>query len=187
MENYYDILEIKENASIEIIKAAYKTLAKKYHPDNWQGKEDFANQRFVEIRKAYEVLSDEISKKQYDAQLKQERNQSFECHTEKHEMSSNEKATNKDEVKSRKQDGPVMSVLKSIGKSILHSWEKAQKEFDESYIEGLKMSDFLLVHDYRQATGFKRAGYAKALEERGFLQRNEDGKLVATDKLKDYW
>ena len=33
MKNYYEILEIDRNASKEIIEKAYKTLAKKYHPD----------------------------------------------------------------------------------------------------------------------------------------------------------
>ena len=34
MENYYEILEVKNDASDEVIKAAYKALIKKYHPDN---------------------------------------------------------------------------------------------------------------------------------------------------------
>ena len=33
MKNYYEILQVNENASIEIIEKAYKVLAKKYHPD----------------------------------------------------------------------------------------------------------------------------------------------------------
>lgn len=33
MKNYYEILEVDRNASKEIIEKAYKTLAKKYHPD----------------------------------------------------------------------------------------------------------------------------------------------------------
>ena len=33
MKNYYQILEVNENASYEVIEKAYKVLAKKYHPD----------------------------------------------------------------------------------------------------------------------------------------------------------
>ena len=33
MKNYYEILEVDKNASEEVIEKAYKTLAKKYHPD----------------------------------------------------------------------------------------------------------------------------------------------------------
>ena len=32
-KNYYEILEVSENGSVEVIKMAYKTLSKKYHPD----------------------------------------------------------------------------------------------------------------------------------------------------------
>ena len=35
MKNYYEILEVSENASSEVIERAYKVLAKKYHPDTW--------------------------------------------------------------------------------------------------------------------------------------------------------
>ena len=35
MKNYYEILEVSENASDEIIDRAYRVLAKKYHPDPW--------------------------------------------------------------------------------------------------------------------------------------------------------
>lgn len=187
MKNYYDVLEIKENASIEVIKAAYKTLAKKYHPDNWCGQEDFANQRFVEIRNAYEVLSDETLKKQYNEQLQQMKNTSFKGQTETYNGHGNEDTVHEYDDKPQKQEGLLMSFMKAVGKSIRRSWEKAQREFDEAYLEGLRMSDYILVCDYRKATGFKRAGYAKAMEERGFLRRNEEGKLVATDRLKDYW
>ena len=58
-KNYYDILQINRNASPEIIEKAYKTLAKKYHPDlqvddfNKKISEDMLKQ----INEAYEILS----------------------------------------------------------------------------------------------------------------------------------
>ena len=186
MKNYYDILEIKENASIEVIKAAYKTLAKKYHPDNWRGQEDFANQRFVEIGKAYEVLSDEALRKQYDEKLRQDKNISSGQNAQTFNAHNDEDVTNKRKDKPQKQDGIVKSFMKAIGKSIRRSWEKSQQEFNEAYMEGLDLSDISLVYYYRQATGFKRAGYTKAMEERGFFERNPEGRLVATKKLKEY-
>lgn len=187
MENYYDILEIKENASNEVIKAAYKTLAKKYHPDNWKGKEEFANQRFLEIRKAYEVLSDETLKRQYDEQLKQMKDSSTEYSGVNHDAYSESTTSNENEVtEPQKQGGGIKNILKSIGKSILRSWEKSQQEFNEAYLEGLELSDFSLVYFYRKATGFKKAGYTKAMEEKGFFERNAEGRLVATNKLKEY-
>lgn len=66
MQSYYDILGISESASSDQIKSAFRHLAKLYHPDkNPQGKEQFGK-----ILKAYEVLIDLSSRKQYDLKLK---------------------------------------------------------------------------------------------------------------------
>ena len=56
MKNYYDILEIDKNASEDDIKKAYRSLAKKYHPD--VNKEPGAEDKFKEINEAYQTLSD---------------------------------------------------------------------------------------------------------------------------------
>lgn len=64
MKDYYKILEVEENASEEDIKKSYRKLSKKYHPDvNPQGAE-----KFKEIVKAYEVLSNKEKRAQYDSQ-----------------------------------------------------------------------------------------------------------------------
>lgn len=63
-KSLYDTLEINENASNEEIKKAYRKLARKYHPDI--NKEPGAEEKFKEINAAYEVLSDENKKAQYD-------------------------------------------------------------------------------------------------------------------------
>ncbi len=70
MKNYYEILEVNENASQEVIEKAYKTLAKKYHPDAWSNDDSsFAERKFKEIIEAYEVLSNEDSRKNYDLKI----------------------------------------------------------------------------------------------------------------------
>ena len=61
MSKYYEILEINKNATPEEIKKAYRKLALKHHPDKG-GKEE----QFKKLAEAYEVLSDPISRKQYD-------------------------------------------------------------------------------------------------------------------------
>lgn len=63
-KSLYDTLEVSENASSDEIKRAYRRLARKYHPDI--NKESGAEERFKEINAAYEVLSDENKKAQYD-------------------------------------------------------------------------------------------------------------------------
>ncbi|MEI6610314.1 MAG: pentapeptide repeat-containing protein [Deltaproteobacteria bacterium] len=62
----YDFLEVSHKASPEIIKNAYRVLALKYHPDNLDtGNEEM----FKKIAKAYEILSDNKSRQDYDTRL----------------------------------------------------------------------------------------------------------------------
>jgi len=63
-KSYYDILGVNKNASNDEIKKAYRDNAKKYHPDI--NKEPNAEEKFKEIQKAYEVLSEPEKRKQYD-------------------------------------------------------------------------------------------------------------------------
>lgn len=72
-KNYYDILQINQNASPEIIEKAYKTLAKKYHPDlQEESNKKEAEEILKEINEAYEILSNPEKKALYDQNLKDE-------------------------------------------------------------------------------------------------------------------
>jgi len=62
--DYYEVLGISKDASQAEIKKAYRKLAMKYHPD--RNKETGAEEKFKEAAEAYEVLSDEQKKQQYD-------------------------------------------------------------------------------------------------------------------------
>ncbi len=63
-KSLYETLGISEEASASEIKKAYRSLAKKYHPDINKSPE--AEEKFKEINGAYEVLGDEKKKSQYD-------------------------------------------------------------------------------------------------------------------------
>lgn len=63
-KDYYKILGISREASQEEVKRAYRTLARKYHPD--VSKEPDAEARFKEIGEAYEVLKDPEKRAAYD-------------------------------------------------------------------------------------------------------------------------
>ena len=63
--DYYDILGIKKDSSPEEIKKSYRKLALKFHPDKNPGDKS-AEEKFKEISEAYEVLSDQQNRKNYD-------------------------------------------------------------------------------------------------------------------------
>ena len=68
-DNLYTTLGVKTSASAKEIKLAYYKLAKKYHPDFNPGEgkdQDKAAEMFKKILKAYEVLSNPISRQAYD-------------------------------------------------------------------------------------------------------------------------
>ncbi len=73
-KNYYEILEVSQNASSEIIKKAYFSLAKKYHPDSTILPKEESLQKMILLNKAYEVLSDPIKRKEYDTYLNRQKN-----------------------------------------------------------------------------------------------------------------
>lgn len=64
-KSYYEVLGISKTASEEEVKAAYRKLAKKYHPDLNPGDDSAANM-FKEVNDAYETLSDQSKRAAYD-------------------------------------------------------------------------------------------------------------------------
>ena len=66
-KDYYVVLGINRGAHLSKIKKAYRTVIKKYHPDITPTKE--STEKFLEIKEAYETLSDEAKRKRYDKEL----------------------------------------------------------------------------------------------------------------------
>ncbi len=68
VRNYYEILGVAKNAPNDEIKKAYRTLAIRYHPDRNLGNK-VAEEKFKDINEAYEILSDETRRLQYDQSI----------------------------------------------------------------------------------------------------------------------
>ena len=73
--NFYDILDISPTATKNDIKRAYHKLAVLHHPD--KSKELNSTEKFQEIQAAYEILSDDVKRKEYDSMSNEERLQVF--------------------------------------------------------------------------------------------------------------
>ena len=75
MSNLYEILEVSEKASKEVIDKAYHVLVKKYHPDLQQAEEKKnAEEKMKKINEAYEILGNEGKRKEYDISLAEKLN-----------------------------------------------------------------------------------------------------------------
>jgi DnaJ-class molecular chaperone len=65
VKDYYTILNLEKNATLEEIKKSYKKLALQFHPDKNQGNEE-ATEKFKEVSEAYSVLSNDDKRRQYN-------------------------------------------------------------------------------------------------------------------------
>ena len=74
MINYYEILEVSEKASKEVIEKAYKALAKKYHPDLNHDNPKDAETKMKQLNEAFDVLSDDSKRANFDNILAKKRN-----------------------------------------------------------------------------------------------------------------
>jgi len=66
VDNYYEVLKVKKEATTDQIKRAYITLITKYHPDIYVGDKIFAQQITCSLTEAYSILKDEQKRRDYD-------------------------------------------------------------------------------------------------------------------------
>ncbi len=73
MKDYFKILEVHQDASVEVIDRAYKTLARKYHPDGFSvERRQWATMKMQELNEARDVLMDPRRRAEYDRWRRQE-------------------------------------------------------------------------------------------------------------------
>lgn len=64
--DHYAVLGVLPDAEDIVIKAAYRAMAQRYHPDKWTGQADEATRRMAELNEAYAVLADAQRRAEYD-------------------------------------------------------------------------------------------------------------------------
>ena len=181
--NYYEILQVSSDASDEVIKAAYKTLVKKYHPDNGAvNNEDM----ITFLNNAYEVLSNPSSRKKYNESLKSyaEETSDNRAYQQKNAFSDEDLNSYRTEAEGKNGFG---KVVQAFFRGVSRELQKNQQIVENAYYEGLQMDDYELIYVFKKNFGLKRQGYTKALEERDFLVRDYEGNLKPTEKFRRYW
>lgn len=83
MKDHYDSLGLRNSASAQEIRRAYRILARRYHPD--VNPEKNSEERFKEISSAYQVLSDPARKRQYDFELERHKHENLNRHIRHYE------------------------------------------------------------------------------------------------------
>ncbi|MCZ2247535.1 MAG: DnaJ domain-containing protein [Bacteroidia bacterium] len=138
--DYYDILGIPQTASLAEIKSAYRTLAKKYHPDVC--KELNAHQKFIRINEAYVILSNSSSRKEFDFIDKQ-----YSAYSEKQNYSFEEKVKDFTKTQERAKE-KAEEISKLSLKDILEVIKDGTKEasFQFKNIILYTVSSFLLYN-----------------------------------------
>ena len=122
MKNYYEILNITKNASQEEIRSGYKKMLRKYPPEKEQ-------EKYKEIREAYDTLKDEKSRKNYDAYF----------HHEKDIKTLEDKYTEHMEAENYNEAEKVLKKILIISPEIAHIKDKLgevyflEENYDKSF------------------------------------------------------
>lgn len=69
LTNYYAVLGLLHTAEAVVVKAAYKALAQRYHPDRFAGDAAYAKAKMEALNEAYRVLSSTQKRQAYDREL----------------------------------------------------------------------------------------------------------------------
>ncbi|HHT9110807.1 MAG TPA: J domain-containing protein [Candidatus Brocadiaceae bacterium] len=124
MVNYYDILEVGYEVSIEELKHSFRSLIKKYHPDIHSSNKPWAESKTKTIIQAYKILSDATTRKHYD-QLHRHHFQ----HRKTTKTHKKEDATTKEELIKAKVKSIFTDLLNGHTHNAIENYEHLLKEF----------------------------------------------------------
>ena len=131
MRDYYYILGVKENSSLQEIKTAYRKLALKFHPDKNEG-EKYFEEMFKAILEGYEILSDTEKRKSYEIELKEfkssKTNRDSLRNSEEKFKKKYEEQKRKSEEEFQKKENDIRAYYETKIKNINEQNEKRIKE-----------------------------------------------------------
>ena len=154
----YEVLEVSEKASDEVIEKAYKVLVKKYHPDlQSDSQKESAEEKMKEINKAYDVLGNSEKRKEYDAKLLQERElekikedqkQDSYKHEEKVTRNVNKNVGNDNFFYEQKRKEYEQRLKEEEYKQRQKMQENLNKEYENAYYNYLKSLGYKIKHKW---------------------------------------
>ncbi len=157
MANYYEILEVSEKASKEVIEKAYRVLAKKYHPDGKPQEEKAkAEQRMKQINEAYDVLSNEEKRRKYDSDLQWQKQQEEDRKTQEaqrkmqetyEQMLQEERAINRQNREEKNQRAEQNKSYATNENSKMESAKAINEKMQRAYRQA--------YNDYWRSKGYK--------------------------------
>lgn len=136
MKDYYEILEVNEKASREVINKAYKVLVQKYHPDKYQGDaRKIVEDRLRDVNEAYQIISDDFLREQYDKERAKDKNdikiKTIYDNKEENKIDNNyqeEKIDTQKKKKKVKSKIGTMAGLADVTKQVFENLPKIPKE-----------------------------------------------------------
>ena len=136
MKTLYEILEVSQTASKEVIEKAYKTLVKKYHPD-LQSEEDKkqAERTMKQLNEAYEILSDDEKRKEYDQTLEEARKQEEQYKQSQEQVSQEE--LRKENHKTKEEIRKSKQMERKKKKNMQAEYEARYQNAYENYLRSL--------------------------------------------------
>lgn len=157
-KDYYAILGVLPRAEDVVIRAAYRALAQKYHPDKNSDASAETNRKLQEINGAYSVLSDAVRRKEYDDARRQA-----------HDSDSFDPNTDED----------VRSAFEDAEKENLERWRVAVDYYPD--LDGIEVE--LRRTSHRLAFAFR----AMLLESKEFEQRHDLAQKLERQFLETYF
>jgi len=152
MSNLYEILEVSEKASKEVIEKAYRVLAKKYHPDlQKQEEKQSAEKKMKQINEAYDILSDEVKRREYDKTLAEER----EREKQRQSQMNNNETRNRAYQENKKQESNTDSYqnIRKIQKEMKQAYSQAYRNYVRSLrISSKRAMDMGTIYEFIKST-----------------------------------
>ncbi len=159
MPTFYDILEVQEDATMAEIKASWKQLNRKYHPD--RNSEPTAVLGCQLINNAYDTLSDTVNRKNYDSKLAEERKAE---QTQKHQQQgqcSSEKKAREDWQRAKDQKAREDRQREEDQKKQEELRKASYRNADYSFIDVKDSIEEELIGDLRWAYFWRSSEFKK--------------------------